>query len=55
MVEHPCITRCFFCASLYQKLSALAGRISTSNVDRKSFPKIKSIPFDSVGSTAHCA
>ena len=55
IVEHPCITICFFCDSLYQEHSALAGRIKTSNFDRKSFPRIKSIPCGSVDNTAHWA
>jgi len=55
IVEHPCMHRCLFCALLYQEHSARAGLMSMSNLLRKSFPRIKSIPLGRLGSIAHCA
>ena len=47
--------KCLFCFSLNHEQSARAGRISMSNLLRKSFPQIRSIPFGRLGSIAHCA
>jgi hypothetical protein len=47
--------KCLFCFLLNHEHSALAGRISISNLLRKSFPKIRSIPLGKLGRIAHCA